>query len=354
MGNYQNGYGNKCPICGKEEIDISCDSVKDKYFFYRCPNCGNFFAPDINYDLAIKYPNAYPDFNYDRNHLKCYLFYNNFEKRPFFASQEQFEKLDKTGYKNIYNLTPEMVENWYPKTFTDKVDLILLWIADHSSFMGEKIKIPVQQLHKLFFMKNPIFSENVNEVKFIQELNYIGEFLQKEELIKTFDNISGYSFGKTILFNNGLSLVLLNKGYNKIYDLQKKQQNNKNVFIAMKFGEETKALRAAIKAGIEKAGYIAVILDEVEYNGQIVPEMLYQIKQSRFVVAELSHHNNGAYYEAGYAAGYGKDVIQICSEEALKSDLHFDVKQVNSITYSENNLEELTDRLQKRIKSTIQ
>lgn len=352
MGNVTRSDGNTCPICGHVNIEIYSDQEPLGDLDYHCPVCGEYFAP-----FKWQYKNlskGYETQGYDIQKLSTYLFYHQSEMRPYIVPAERYEKLDKTEFEQIYNLTSEMVENWYPKTFADKVDLILLWIADHSSFIGEKIKIPVQQLHKLFFMKNPIFGENVSEDKFIQELNYIGEFLQKEELIKTFDNISGYSFGKTVLFNKGLSLVLLNKGYNKIYDLQKKQINNKKVFVAMKFGEETNALRAAIKAGIEKAGYIAVILDEVEYNGQIVPEMLYQIKQSKFVVAELSHHNNGAYYEAGYAAGYGKDVIQICSEEALKSDLHFDVKQVNSITYSEKNLEELTDKLQKRIISTIQ
>lgn len=352
MGNITRSDGNKCPICGCNNIEIWSDIGPFGDLDYHCPVCGEYFAP-----FKWQYENlsrGYETQGYDIKKLRTYLFYHQSEMRPYIVPAERYEKLDKTEFVQIYNLTTEMVDAWYPKTFADMVDLILLWIDDHSSFMGEKIKIPVQQLHKLFFMKNPIFSENVNVDKFIQELNYMGEFLQQEELVKTFDNIKGYSFGKTVLFNNGLSLVLLNKGYNKIYDLQKKQQNNKNVFVAMKFGEGTKALRAAIKAGIEKAGYIAVILDEVEYNGQIVPEMLYQIKQSKFVVAELSHHNNGAYYEAGYAAGYGKDVIQICSEEALKSDLHFDVKQVNSITYSENNLEELTDKLQKRIKSTIQ
>ena len=77
----------------------------------------------------------------------------------------------------------------------------------------------------------------------------------------------------------------------------------------------------------------------------------YEIKNSRFVIAELSHHNNGAYYEAGYAYGLNKEVIHICSEEALNNELHFDVKQVNTITYK--NVDEIPEKLKRRIKATI-
>lgn len=352
MGYYVNTDDNKCPICGKEDIKIFCDAIQPPYYFYRCPRCGEYVAPIIDYDRSLKDPSAYPDFGYHRDHLRKYLFYHPSERVPFLAPQKAYEELEERG--GLYDLTPEMVENWYPKTFADKIDLILVWLAEKSAFMGEAIAITIEELSGLFFMKNDIPEGDVGEEKYVQELNYIGGFLQQEGFIQAIDHMKGRPLGDSVLYNNGLWLILLNKGYNRIYELQKRQENNKDVFVAMKFGEQTRALRAAIKSGIERAGYKAVILDEVQYNGQIVPEMLYRIRQSKFVVAELSHHNNGAYYEAGYAAGYGKEVIQICSEEALKSELHFDVAQVNSITYHEDDLEELADRLQKRIEATMQ
>ena len=121
----------------------------------------------------------------------------------------------------------------------------------------------------------------------------------------------------------------------------------------MSFAGETASLRKVLKQAILKAGYFPILIDEVQYNGQIVPEMLYQIRESRFVIAELSHHNNGAYYEAGYALGLGKEVIHICEEEAMGSKLHFDVKQVNTITYKADDLDGLKERLIKRIQATI-
>ena len=92
-------------------------------------------------------------------------------------------------------------------------------------------------------------------------------------------------------------------------------------------------------------------MDEIEYNHLIVPEMLYEIRQAKFVIAELTGHNNGAYYEAGYALGQGKEVIQLCKEETFGTDGHFDVQQINTICWKDE--EDLKLRLVNRIKATI-
>ena len=92
-------------------------------------------------------------------------------------------------------------------------------------------------------------------------------------------------------------------------------------------------------------------MDEIEHNHQIVPEMLYEIREARFVIAELTGHNNGAYFEAGYALGFGKDVIQVCQKSKFGEDGHFDVKQVNSVLWE--NTDDLTTKLIARIKATV-
>jgi len=79
--------------------------------------------------------------------------------------------------------------------------------------------------------------------------------------------------------------------------------------------------------------------------------MLYEIREARFVIAELTGHNNGAYFEAGYALGFGKDVIQICQKSKFNEDGHFDVKQVNSVLWDDT--DDLTKKLILRIKATI-
>ena len=146
--------------------------------------------------------------------------------------------------------------------------------------------------------------------------------------------------------------MILPDGLERIDALQKNStKTTKNVFVAMSFAPEMKDVREAIKEALFTCGYTPRIMDEIEHNHQIVPEMLYEIREARFVVAELTGHNNGAYFEAGYALGHGKEVIQICQKSKFGEDGHFDVKQVNTVLWETT--EDLTTRLIARIKATI-
>ena len=94
-----------------------------------------------------------------------------------------------------------------------------------------------------------------------------------------------------------------------------------------------KPVDEAIRQAIVKCGYEPVIMKDIEYNHQIVPEMLYQIRQAKFVIAEFTNHNNGAYYEAGYAAALGKEVIHLCKKSSFENDAHFDIAQENIVQW---------------------
>lgn len=54
--------------------------------------------------------------------------------------------------------------------------------------------------------------------------------------------------------------------------------------------------------------------------GNIQARLEVEIRKARFVVAELSHHNNGAYWEAGFARGLGKPVIYMYNKEVGKTE----------------------------------
>ncbi|MDE6200822.1 MAG: hypothetical protein K2M47_02925 [Clostridiales bacterium] len=340
MGNFQNGYGNKCPICGKEDIDIWYHSVTDKLYYYGCPTCGNFFAPNER----VNFRNGAQLEKYNTEQLKSYLFYNPNDWRAVLVSAEDYEKYITDEYVEVYNLTPEMVENWYPKNFNEKIDLILLQLDKMSKFDGDKISLSFADLALLCFT---VCEDSVkNELKQKYRLNQIDFIL--ETLVKK-DYITWNYPNGNVLHYGGRFISLTANGLARVDDLQKTQVNNKNVFVAMKFGEETQALREKIKEGLK--GYNARIMDEIEHNHQIVPEMLFEIRNSKFVIAELSNHNNGAYYEAGYALGLGKEVIHICKKSEMSNGLHFDVAQVNTIVY--DSIDEIPEKLKKRIQATI-
>ena len=93
--------------------------------------------------------------------------------------------------------------------------------------------------------------------------------------------------------------------------------------------------------------------------------MLRLIRESRFLIMDISDPNYGAYYEAGYAEGLGKEVIISCrksiynkkymSEEEKKYERylkpHFDIAQKQTLLWED--YDDLSFQLKKWIKAII-
>ena len=180
-----------------------------------------------------------------------------------------------------------------------------------------------------------------NEKEQTIQVKYMLEYLASKNYIHIYKNANWTN-------NEKIALSLQPDGYTRIDELQKNKANGKNVLVAMKFGNDTNALREAIRLGVRNAGYIAIFIDEVQHNDLITPELLKYIRNSKFVVVDLTHKNNGAYFEAGYAMGLGKQVIQLCKNDV---PLHFDVAQKNTIMWDTES--DIPQRLENRIIATI-
>jgi nucleoside 2-deoxyribosyltransferase len=144
-------------------------------------------------------------------------------------------------------------------------------------------------------------------------------------------------------------------GWQKVEELRKQEQTVRQGFVAMAFRDEAKPIRESFRTAITSAGYRAVILDEKEHNNQIVPEIFYEIRQSKFVVVDVTYPNYGAYYEAGFAQALGKQVIICCREDVYNDSSkqpHFDIAQQSIIVWKDH--EDLVRRLKRRIEVTVQ
>lgn len=131
--------------------------------------------------------------------------------------------------------------------------------------------------------------------------------------------------------------------------------DNPDVFVALQFstpdGSQRKLVDTVIKPVCAELGLQAFVVSEIEHNDGIYDEILKSISRSRFIIADLTFNNNGAYYEAGFARGQGKGVIHTCSKEWFdKSSVHFDVRGLNLIIYDSD--EDFIVKLKKRIRET--
>ena len=160
-------------------------------------------------------------------------------------------------------------------------------------------------------------------------------------------------------------------GYSRIEALEANPDSSQ-CFVAMWFDPSMEqAYEKGIKPAIEEAGFTPIRVDQEEYLGKVDDKIIAEIKRSRFVVADFTHKKadirdgkcheteeghlrlgarGGVYYEAGFAEGFGLDVIPTCRSDMI-NDLHFDTRQLNHIVW--NDVEDLRERLTHRIRRVI-
>ena len=335
----------KCPACGT--MTTCYPEYESLMAYYRCPICGQF---------EFQYP--IEELKINRNHLSSYLFYNRFDAddsgEARYHTTLDREKCDQ--YRKEYDegtgeqgrpihMDAEIIESWYPKTFAERVDKILVYLGNHTPHIGQGIYCSLDELASLLFVDRWEYKKswNLREYEdYSDELDFMINYLSDQDYINNYSQYDDHD-------NKMLGFTLKPKGYARIDELQKNTSYGRDVLVAMKFGDDTKNLREAIRMGITSAGYHAVLIDEVEHNGFITPELLKHIRDSKFVVVDLTHQNNGAYFEEGYAMGLGKPVIQLCKKDIK---LHFDIAQKNTIFWASEI--EIPERLCNRIKATIE
>ena len=120
----------------------------------------------------------------------------------------------------------------------------------------------------------------------------------------------------------------------------------------MWFDNSVKGAWLATDEGIRQAGYTPLRIDQKQHNNEITDEIVAEIRKSKFLVADLTGHRNGVYFEAGFAKGFGLEVIWLCRKDDL-GNAHFDTRQYNFILWEVSNLPALTKALKDRIEATL-
>ncbi len=338
---------NKCPVCGNsaETMDYG-----NNHIYVNCNTCGYLYVR--NDDLYDEEPK-------DKNKLASYLYYNgklktySKEDEHFFnmITDDNVYKVHKKALYHCGNVNNRMVESWFPDTFSEKVDMFLLGLSKRQKHMGDVIELSFEEaLSACFVNRFNDKDEQLNQKELLEQANYLLDYLKNNRLVDSINT----------------RFQILPEGQKRIDELQKHNINNKNVFVSMAFNDNTKETREAIRKGIIEAEFSPEFLDEIIHNKQIVPEMFRLIRECRFLILDISDPNYGAYYEAGYALGLGKEVIITCKADVFNGDYgnyskeelnkfekylkpHFDIAQKQILVW--DNYEDLTNKLAEWIKA---
>jgi len=146
-------------------------------------------------------------------------------------------------------------------------------------------------------------------------------------------------------------VVIASGGWEFLSSMEAQPAFADQAFVAMWFdGEMDDAWKQGIEPAVEQAGYRAIRIDKEPHIDRIDAKIVADIKDSRFLIADVTNQRQGVYFEAGYAIGLGRPVIWCVRKDDLKN-VHFDTRQYNHIVW--NTPEELKDKLYQLIRAVI-
>ena len=107
----------------------------------------------------------------------------------------------------------------------------------------------------------------------------------------------------------------------------------------MSFSPDLKsAWENGIYPALKRAGYRPYRVDAEPHIDRIDAKIVAEIRNSRFLVADVTQQRPGVYFEAGFAIGLGLPVFWLVRKDDL-DNVHFDTRQYNHIIWdSEENL----------------
>lgn len=161
--------------------------------------------------------------------------------------------------------------------------------------------------------------------------------------------------GKEHEANLGVALTF--KGWERFDELSRGAHAGRTAFIAMQYRdaeELRKIVDGCFRTAVEETGYRLMRLDDDPRAGIVDDRIRVDIQSARFMIADLTHDNPGAYWEAGYAEGLGKPVIYTCETKKFdERKTHFDTSHLTTVLWSSDDYTDTANRLKATIRATI-
>jgi len=291
----------KCIICGSDEckryiIEKNSEGAVKKWK-YECKYCGRY---EIDDGLNIK--------DEDKFKIQCYVREQNdeFNEIPY-LTEEKIKTIINLPDKSIKEQFDLFLLNLYKDNFNDDLEILRIksWIKDS------------EILRKI--------AEKAQEKNFIKVQFTLGRFFTFIEKL-TFDGIE------------------------YVENLLQPNQNSKKIFLAFKFDDElSKIFNETISDMIRNLGLNPMIVnqDTTSHDEKISDKIISELKSSKILIADLTHHSQNVYYEIGYAMGMGIPIILTCKKDFMQN-VAFDISQYPVFEWEGEN--ELKEKIKNRIK----
>lgn len=309
---------NICPVCNLELKDFRDHPDGRDAKFFSCLMCGDFILsgtsiatlPDIlkqNKDASAKISHA-------------------------IRTMQQANR----GAELYTNTVGEILKRPLP-TPREQADLFIRWLAEHIEGPGETLWVEPSTHSAIIGAKSP---EGFALV--VRHLFDVGL-------------VTG-NLSEAMGAPGRAHVTLSFEGWDHYEQLRGGGPSYRKAFMAMKFGDSllNQIVEKVFRPCVKQTGFELARLDDVPRAGLIDDRLRVEIQASDFIIADLTHDNLGAYWEAGYAEGLGKPVIYTCEKEKFETEkTHFDTNHHLTIIWNKDSPRSAGENLKATIRATL-
>jgi nucleoside 2-deoxyribosyltransferase len=335
-----------CFICGLY-------GLKKEYIINDCDRCGHYIGEEYLKDLS---PNKKARLSQIVRKRWDDIYKNKDKNRAEFNAKP-FIDIKDYELENLAEITSAEIMDNILVCFAKKIpkawgDFIFIEIRDGTpdNYRKNKENINASDYAHIGLLPNP------NKFALQSQILYFCEHLEKQEFLK-----------KTLLFSvNDMKysyyIQIKPEGWARYDEIQKQTNTSKKAFLAKKFLNEEdlkKEENITINIFWDKLAKIikeqlSIILENpletTPKAGLIDTRMEKEIEEARFIIADLSHGNQGAYWEAGLAFGLGKKVIYTKYDDGVEP--HFDTRHRTTIFWKKGEEEVAIKKIITTIKNS--
>ncbi len=305
-----------CPVCRSKVSDPKEVSKTDLYC-YSCPRCGDYQLESITgeepRDLGL---------DLQRMAVLSHWIRTEHESRKNRSRKDPITLTTK--------LIDEIIKNPRPSIAEQKNKLIL-WLGDNSLPGGA---VPVNaDIHQ----------------------SIIGA-VTSDGFLLVLDGLTDAGLVTPVVVGGPPTRALTYKGWEYYEELRRGTVNSRTAFMAMKYNETELdgIVENVFRDAVRQAGFDLTVLRDKPKAGLIDDRLRVEIRAARFLIADLTHENAGAYWEAGYAEGLGKPVIYTCERKKFESSkTHFDTNHHLTVLWDSEKQEDTAKELKATIRATL-
>ena len=314
----------RCPVCSSDVNKPHEETRRDTVLYhYSCPRCGDYLTEDL---LEGDLPALL-----DNDDKKVAVLSH------WIRTRNESKSAAKSGQIEQIILDEDLVENILkqrPPSPAEQAHKFILWLGNSKHPPGELVPVQAATHQSIMGAITP------------------GGFL----LVLHHLTNTGLLHATTTTLDGEASMALSFEGWQYYEELCRGAVDSHKAFMAMKYGDRQldTLVDDVFKPAVKQTGFDLSRLVDRPKAGLIDDRLRMEIQTSRFLIADLTHENAGAYWEAGYAEGLGKPVIYTCEKKKFEaSKTHFDTNHHLTVPWDPDQSQEVSRELKATIRATL-